>query len=280
MAGGFALPGEERAGDPWPVAGPVSGVSPADRATLARMSVAEPDGPEVYWLGGMGRWVVNSLELAPRIAHTHGNVRAAIRKAAGSPGLEGEFRGFRCRGRGTAPRRFVAIGAAGLAAVFRHLHNVPGCRDIRGVLDEYLRLIAAREAARSEGTGRPDAPVAEPPPGGGLYDGWRTLCAERRPGKWLQAYRDAEGPAEPAPDEEIRPPDPEPANLFDPVAVPADAPPSWRINAAVLTLRRSGLPRYLFDDLDRWNTERCAALYAAARSWTEAETIFATEDPT
>jgi hypothetical protein len=84
------------------------------------------------------------------------------------------------------------------------------------------------------------------------------------------------GPGNPAPDHEIRPPDQEPANLFD-IEQITDPAESWEINAAVLLLTtRTGLPRYLRNDLDGWNTDRCKALSARVKHWSHNDAIYAT----
>jgi hypothetical protein len=98
--------------------------------------------------------------------------------------------------------------------------------------------------------------------------------------QYVRLLEEREPPAEPAPDSEIRPPEPEPAGLFDAVEPPGDPAASWEINAAVALLtKRTGLPRFIAEDLDGWNTARCAALWAASRSWDEVGAIYATKAP-
>lgn len=191
----------------------------------------EPSGPprlrhcEPGTLFPAGVWRVESFELAAQIAHLHANVLKAVRAALrDEPGLAGEDIRY-AEYQTPRSRRLMPcclLSRVGLMAVFRHLHSVPACPDIRAVLREYHRLFDEREA----------------------------------------------------PDEAIAPPDPEPADLFE----PADAPPSWRINAAVETLRRTGLPAGTRDFLVTWNRCRCHGLQARARSWGEVDRIYATDD--
>lgn len=77
-------------------------------------------------------------------------------------------------------------------------------------------------------------------------------------------------PAEPAPDEEIRPPDEEPllALMFEADPRPeamVDPKLSRKINGAVKFLLRYevGLPEHLADGIDTWNQERLDAVLAA-----------------
>jgi hypothetical protein len=87
----------------------------------------------------------------------------------------------------------------------------------------------------------------------------------------LLAEKEEPKPAEPAPDSEIRPPDPEPDNVFELVpkqrfdaAVPEDDPRySWLFNAAVETLTKARMPESLRNELITWNANRCAAIYSS-----------------
>jgi hypothetical protein len=95
-----------------------------------------------------------------------------------------------------------------------------------------------------------------------------------------QADRQRQAAAEPAPDSEIRPPEPEPADLFAAVDAGPDAAESWEINAAVLLLtKRGGLPRFIADDLNGWNAARCDLLRERAKSWDEVGRIYDTRGP-
>jgi hypothetical protein len=98
--------------------------------------------------------------------------------------------------------------------------------------------------------------------------------------RYLVLLDEAEGPAESAPDSEIKPPKHEPANLFDlpePVENPAE---SWEINAAIrLLAKRTALPRYLRDDIEGWNFSRCKALAERVKDIDRISAIYATSKP-
>lgn len=216
-----------------------------------------------------GLWVVPSRDLAVLTAHTHSSILKAVRKAeALDPGLARAI--FWSRYEGTHRGRLwpcCYLARPALAATFRNLHNVPGCRDAKAVLAAYLELFDQYERGRHAAAVALDALVEE--------------MAEAAPLL-----------AEPAPDEAILPPDPEPADTLEPVPElrPSGAgseaelgrllASSWLINEAVERLASADMPHRLRDDLDRWNAERCRRLYEGlllnGGSWAEANQIFAT----
>lgn len=77
--------------------------------------------------------------------------------------------------------------------------------------------------------------------------------------------------AEPAPDIEIRSPDPEPAETLKP------APPwqvSWRITDAIELLGKADAPAEAMTILKSWNDDRrWQALQGEARSWTDVSAL-------
>lgn len=81
-----------------------------------------------------------------------------------------------------------------------------------------------------------------------------------------------ERPAEPAPDSEIRPPDPEPALTLEPV------PPwqvSWRITEAIDLVAKAGAPAAVVGELKSWNDERrWRELQCRAKSWADVGRLF------
>lgn len=108
--------------------------------------------------------------------------------------------------------------------------------------------------------------------------GCRDIDAVLR--RYLVLLDEAEAPAEPAPDTEIRPPERETADLFTPPEPVEDPAPSWEINAAIRLLRRrTTLPRYLGDDLDGWNLSRCKAAAERTKDIDEIAAIYATSKP-
>jgi hypothetical protein len=104
--------------------------------------------------------------------------------------------------------------------------------------------------------------------------------------EYVRLLEEREMPAEPAPDSEIRPPDPEPAETLEPAIDTAAElgrrlSGSWLINSAVERLVHADeMSDRLRDDLKRWNSERCRLLYewvlARRGSWAEANQIFTT----
>lgn len=203
---------------------------------------------EVFFSRNYGRWVVRSRDLAETTAHEHSNIMQAIKLAADMfakvYGKPGAVFWGEWWSEKTK-RTYPACFVTREVLEFVRLHNVPDCWYVRDVLDGYLSLLAEREAADGS------APAA---------------------------------PAEVAPDMEIRPPDAEPAGLFDAVQQPADLAPSWEINAWIEGLTtRAGLPLYMSQDLMRWNKARCDAafeeLYRTGGTWGAAEAIYSTRGP-
>jgi hypothetical protein len=98
--------------------------------------------------------------------------------------------------------------------------------------------------------------------------------------RYLTLFDQAEAPAQPAPDEQIRPPIAEPANLFDPPEPEGEPAESWEINAAVhLLAKHTTLPRYLRDDMEGWNLSRCKSLAEKTRDFDRISAIYARTKP-
>lgn len=200
------------------------------------------DGPRLHYcepgeLFEVGVWRAVSAEVAPQIAHSHGDVLKAAEKALRRvSGLGAEdIRAARYVTPSGRIYRCFLLSRVGLVATFDYLHNVPGCRDIEKVLWEYHRLF--------------DLQAAQP------------------------------APAAPAPDSEIRPPDPEPTLEPSDRARTDAKPESWEINYAIEIIQRSDMPEHLKLVNKTWNDDRLEALFAEAKSWTEAEELYATENP-
>lgn len=192
----------------------------------------------------INRCVVSTRELATIIAHSHPNLTQAVRRLLDKrPELVGEF----LVGQYVAANRqrytCYEVAAGGLAGLAERLHNVPGCNDVRARLDNIRVGLMVMDEQMARGEPGPE-----------------------------EVSPDAEAMTLPAPDSEIRPPEPEPAETLQPVeqAAAETEPQSWEINAAIATLRKSRLPWEIYSSLDRWNMERCEALAA----W-----IYATKAP-
>lgn len=232
------------------------------------MSAAGEQAPSVFLHRESGRLVVPSRDLAVLTAHAHNAILKAVRRGSEDFDLTGEVFWSEYIDRRGHIRPCCHLTEAALVATFTRMHNVPDCRNIRAVLDAYLETMAEADADRQE----PAEPAQVPPPAAanaaakGLYQTWTerfraTVAAEQKP-------------AEPAPDTAIAPPDPEPADTLEPAA-----PASWEINYAINILQRSDQPEHLKRVNKVWNDKRLEALFAEAKSWTEAEELYATEKP-
>lgn len=156
------------------------------RRELARIEAAKTWHPKVYYSKPQGRLVVRSQELAAGIAHEHYLVVEAIRKIERTiPVLAGEFVWSTYINKAGREHVCASLSRVGVQAVFNHLRPITACRDPHVIRDRVLKLFDDRETER-----------------------------ERR----LTALQNAE----PAPDTEIRPPDPEPADLFQFVTAEVD----------------------------------------------------------
>jgi hypothetical protein len=234
----------------------------------------QPDGPPQLRFCEPGGWRVASFELAPQIAHIHANVLKAVRAAlrddhdlADGDIIWSHYQGPHSKRR--MPCRLLSRKA--LIATFEHLHNVPGCPDIGAVLAEYLRQFDEKEAAEP-------APV--------------------EPSKWLQAFRQSERyqellqpkpepplfeqwserrrnrQSDPAPDSEIRPPDPEPADTLLSSLEPTLEPVA-RVPDLIRALAAVGAPQHFVQGLTSWYSDvQWDELQRRARSWTEVGEIF------
>jgi hypothetical protein len=152
--------------------------NPPSRRELARIEAAKTWQPRVYYSKAQGRFVTRSEELAVGIAHEHYQVVEAIRKVEHTiPVLASEFVWSSYINKAGREHPCASLSRNGIQAVFNHLRPISSCRDPRAVLDRILKLFDDREVERT----RRQAPSQN---------------------------------AEPAPDTEIRPPDPEPADLF------------------------------------------------------------------
>src|SRR4051812_47308191 len=94
----------------------------------------EPDGPPRLRFCERGAgWRVVSFELAPQIAHIHANVLKAVRAAERDNTdlrRQGHILSSRYQGpHNKRPLPCRLLSRRGLLATFRHLHNVPACRD-------------------------------------------------------------------------------------------------------------------------------------------------------
>jgi hypothetical protein len=210
--------------------------------------------PAVFLHENSGRWTVASRELAALTAHDHGNIMSAVRLAVEEleeRGASGEvfWSVYFCRRNG---RHFPCCRITREVMAQIRLHNVPGCRTVRDVVAEYIRLLDEKEAERLE------------PAETEIFD------------------------AEPAPDSEIRPPDPEPDNVFELVpkqrvdaAGQEDDPRySWLTNAAVESMIKREMPESLRAEIVAWNGQRCLALFTMlvqrGTPATEAAQVFST----
>jgi hypothetical protein len=255
--------------------------------------------PAVFLHKTSGRWTVASRELAALTAHEHGNIMSAVRlavKELEERGASGEvfWTMYFCRRTG---RYFPCCHITREVMVQLRLHNVQGCRTVRDVVAEYIRLLDEKEAERLE-PAKTEIPeeAAEPAPdaesllaevraaGADVKIDGSKLLVRVPKGALTAAQRDllaehtkeiaALVAAEPAPDSEIRPPDPEPADTLEPFR-----PESWEINYAIKVLERSDMPEHLVRVNQAWNEKRKEALLAEAKSWIEAEDLYATEKP-
>lgn len=188
--------------------------------------------PAVFPHKTSGRWTVASRELAALTAHLHSNILGAVRLAEQGLAESGSSGGvfwsqYYSRKSG---RWFPCCHITREVMAQIRLHNVPGCRNVRGVLDEYIRLLDERENPR--------------------HDDVAALVA-----------------AEPAPDSEIRPPDPEPAETLETVPplpaekVTAHLSMSWLIDQAVARNALVDMPERLLADLIDWNKQRRQQLF-------------------
>jgi hypothetical protein len=202
-----------------------------------------------------GRWTVPSRELARATAHEHGNILGAVRLAEQEIGPGGEVFWSEYISRNSNSRVYPCCYITREVMAQIRLHNVPGCSTVREVIDEYLRMLDEKEAEQA---------------------------AARK--SWDDRFREI---AEPAPDSEIRPPDPEPHNVFELVpkqrgdAVPEDDPrQSWLINAATEALIKVTMPDVLRSEIVSWNADRCNALFKVlvqrGTPATEAAQVFST----
>lgn len=238
----------------------------------------KPDGPPRLRFCEPGGWRVASFELAPQTAHIHANVLKAVRAALqDNPDLLTNGDILDSRYQGPHSKRLMLcrlLSRKALIATFEHLHSVPACPEIRKVLAEYLRQFDEKESLSSLGD-----QAAEPAP---------------ETSKWLQAFRRSERyqelhppkpepplfaqwserlrnrqsnrQSDPAPDSEIRPPDPEPADTLEPVV---------RVPDLIRALADAGAPQHLVDALKAWNTDaQWNELQRRARSWTEVAELF------
>jgi len=188
----------------------------------------------------INRCVVSTRELAPIIAHSHPNLTQAVRRLLDRrPELVGEF----LVGQYVAANRqrytCYEVAAGGLAGLAERLHNVPGCNDVRARLDNIRVGLMVMDEQMARGEPGPE-----------------------------EVSPDSEAMTLPAPDSEIRPPEPEPPETLQPVeqaatqAEPEPEPPSWEINAAIETLKRARAPVEGLGIIGAWNDQRCAALVA------------------
>lgn len=196
------------------------------------------------WCPELGRHAVHSRDLARVIAHKHFNLMDALRLTIGdAPRVADHVHWAQYVAANNRIHPAALLSSMAVAAVGTRLHNVPGCRDVRARLEAISQALALADEQR-----RGAMPVAEP-----------------------------------APDEEIKPPLEEPPGLFDKVEPAGGGLPSWRINALIQELTTgAGLPRYLGQDLLKWNKSRQDALWDDAYrrgAWDEFGRIFNSREP-
>jgi len=199
-----------------------------------------------------GVWGVPSRELARVTAHKHYNILAAARKAeremdVGRVLIWGTYvaqqQNKRVHPCCWIPREVLAR---------MRLNNLAGCRIVPEIIGEYLRLLDMHEAAQPANPRTP----------------WLKLFRERQA---------AETAPETAPDSEIRPPDPEPADTLLPAS---EGWVSWEIKRAIELLAGHGAPDEAIRRLERWNNDRqWFELQKRAQSWTQVHALYATATP-
>lgn len=161
----------------------------------------------------INRCVVSTRELATIIAHSHPNLTQAVRRLLDKrPELVGEF----LVGQYVAANRqrytCYEVAAGGLAGLAERLHNVPGCNDVRARLDNIRVGLMVMDEQMARGEPGPE-----------------------------EVSPDAEAMTLPAPDSEIRPPEPEPAETLQPVALDLRTEPGGPLEHARRVIEAYGV---------------------------------------
>lgn len=235
--------------------------------------------PTVFTHRRTGCFVVASRELAAMTAHNHSDIMRHVRTVAAVPKLAGGvfWHEYAARRSGRI-YQCAHLAKDALIGVFNLMHNVPGCRNIRAVLDTYLQMIDKREAeqrAKQVAERQAEGDRLGREARASLEDLQRSRPKFDQAVKRYLEHVEQRKLALPAPDSEIRPPDPEPADTLEPIPPPE----SWEINYAIKVLERGGLPVPVLTVINHWNAVRRERLQAEARSWTDVGKIYATTNP-
>lgn len=162
-------------------------------------TLGEELGLTVYRHRRTGVWTVPSRELARVTAHEHYNILGAARLAERELGLShaliwGSY-AIRRAGNRLAPCCWIPRDV--LAQM--RLHNVKGCRYVRDVMAEYLRLLDMHEAAQPAQVAQPELPMPKPrrekPPPKIVSmitatEAIDALAAQGLPERWVRKIRD------------------------------------------------------------------------------------------
>ena len=161
-------------------------------------TLGEELGLTVYRHRRTGVWTVPSRELARVTAHQHYNILGAARLAEGELGLSnaliwGSYMIERAGNR-LAPCCWIPRDV--LAQM--RLHNVKGCRYVRDVMAEYLRLLDMHEAAQPARVAQPVQPQLpipkpareKPPKVITATEAIDALASQGLPDRWVRKIRD------------------------------------------------------------------------------------------